>query len=214
MADLIPHTWNNVERRMAQLLSIVFQPMFLPLMTVWMLFNSGTYIEFISPPAVRKFVYITLFLNMVILPLLIFAFLFRKKVITTYHIDKREERKYAFVVTLSFFVITYYIFRQVQLPSVFYSILYGGFVSVAIAAIITLVWKISIHMMGVGGLVGSVLGLSILTHTDLTQWLFLSLIISGLTGFARLKLFAHTPSQVYCGFTLGLTVMLSAFILG
>ncbi|MBX7181270.1 MAG: hypothetical protein K1X82_04080 [Bacteroidia bacterium] len=200
-------SWNNFERRMAQLLSIVFQPMFMPLLTAWMLFNSHTYIDFTSEPVVRKFVYLTLLLTTVILPVMVFGYLFRKKIITTYHIDKREERKYAFVVTIFFMGLTYWIFSQTSLPSIFYAMIIGGMISILISALITLLWKISIHMMGVGGLVGSVAGLSYLLKMDLSSMIYFSLFISGLTGFARLKLFAHTPAQVYWGFTLGIVVM-------
>ena len=200
-------SWNNFERRMAQLLSIVFQPMFMPLLTAWMLFNSHTYIDFTSEPVVRKFVYLTLLLTTVILPVMVFGYLFRKKIITTYHIDKREERKYAFVVTIFFMGLTYWIFSQTSLPSIFYAMIIGGMISILISALITLLWKISIHMMGVGGLVGSVAGLSYLLKMDLSSMIYFSLFISGLTGFTRLKLFAHTPAQVYWGFTLGIVVM-------
>lgn len=200
-------SWNNFERRMAQILSIVFQPMFMPLITAWLLFNSHTYIDILSTPALRKFVYATLLLTMVILPVLIFGYLFQKKIITTYHIDKREERKYAFMVTIIFMILTYWIFSRVALPSIFYAMLIGGLISIIISALITLFWKISIHMMGVGGLVGSVAGLSYLLKVDLSPMIFLTILISGLTGFARLKLFAHTPAQVYSGFSLGILVM-------
>lgn len=200
-------SWNNFERRMAQLLSIVFQPMFMPLLTAWMLFNSHTYIDFTSESVVRKFVYLTLLLTTVILPVMVFGYLFRKKIITTYHIDKREERKYAFVVTIFFMGLTYWIFSKASLPAIFYAMIIGGMISIVISALITLLWKISIHMMGVGGLVGSIAGLSYLLKMDLSAMIYFSLFVSGLTGFARLKLFAHTPAQVYCGFTLGLVVM-------
>jgi hypothetical protein len=200
-------SWNNFERRMAQILSIVFQPMVMPLLTAWMLFNSHTYIDFAANANMRKFVYATLLLTTVILPVMVFGYLFRKKIITTYHIDKREERKYAFVVTIFFMGLTYWIFSKVALPFIFYAMIIGGMISIIISALITLLWKISIHMMGVGGLVGSIAGLSYILKVDLTPMIFFSIFISGLTGFARLKLFAHTPAQVYWGFTLGIVVM-------
>ncbi len=204
----MPLSWNNFERRTAQVLSIVFQPMFMPLLTAWMLFNSHTYIEFAATTVLKRFVYATLLLNTVILPVIVFGILLNRKIITTYHIDKREERKYAFLVTIIFMLITYYIFQKVRLPGIFNAMIIGGMVSILISAIITLWWKISIHMMGVGGVVGSIAGLSMLVQTDLTAMIFFSIFISGLTGFARLKVFAHTPAQVYCGFTLGVVSML------
>jgi len=40
----------------------------------------------------------------------------------------------------------------------------------------------------------------------------LSLLISGMTGFARLKLKEHTPAQVYAGFLVGFFTILGLFL--
>jgi membrane-associated phospholipid phosphatase len=39
------------------------------------------------------------------------------------------------------------------------------------------------------------------------------LLIAGLLGYARLKLEAHTPAQVYSGFAIGLISMFLLFVL-
>jgi len=36
--------------------------------------------------------------------------------------------------------------------------------------------------------------------------------MSGLTGFARLKLQAHTPAQIYSGFALGFLTIMALFL--
>lgn len=66
-------------------------------------------------------------------------------------------------------------------------------------------------MMALGGLMATIIGFSFLIHQDIRIYLFLIIFISGITGTARLKLDAHTPSQVYTGFLLGASVMLGLF---
>ena len=58
-------------------------------------------------------------------------------------------------------------------------------------------------MIGVGGLVGMMLGMSERLTMDLNTLLILLFVIAGLVGFSRLKLNAHNPFQVYLGFVVG-----------
>jgi membrane-associated phospholipid phosphatase len=57
------------------------------------------------------------------------------------------------------------------------------------------------------------IGLSYFLETYYFGLIALSLVISGLVGFARLKLGAHTPAQVYAGFGLGMFTILSLFLI-
>nr|MBA3901746.1 hypothetical protein [Bacteroidota bacterium] len=74
--------------------------------------------------------------------------------------------------------------------------------------IITLAWKVSAHMVGMGGLAGAVIGLSVKFSINLQVLIISLLILSGLVGYARLQLSAHTHTQVYFGFLIGLASML------
>lgn len=83
---------------------------------------------------------------------------------------------------------------------------------VLISLLVNYFEKISIHMLAMGGIFGTFAGLAIGFHYDLWLILFLLALASGLTGFARLKLKAHTEAQVYSGFGLGVLVMLGLFL--
>lgn len=72
--------------------------------------------------------------------------------------------------------------------------------------------KISIHMVALGGMFGTFAGMAMTFHYDLWFVLFAITFAAGLTGFARLKLKAHSEVQVYAGFALGVCVMLGLFL--
>jgi hypothetical protein len=75
------------------------------------------------------------------------------------------------------------------------------------AAIITFFWKISVHALSMGGVVGLLFVITaMLPESDVNYLFFATIIISGLVLSARLKLQSHTPAQVYMGFVLGLFV--------
>ena len=88
----------------------------------------------------------------------------------------------------------------------------GATVLVLISLLINYLTKISIHMLAMGGLFGTFAGLAIGFHYDLRLLLFLLALAAGLTGFARLKLKAHTEAQVYTGFGLGVLVLMGLFL--
>lgn len=75
--------------------------------------------------------------------------------------------------------------------------------TIVIAWILSFQWKVSIHMIGIGGLTGMLLGLSQVLNAGLTEVILASILISGFLGSARLILKAHNPNQVYVGFLIG-----------
>jgi len=76
---------------------------------------------------------------------------------------------------------------------------------ILIAEIITAFWRISLHTIGMGGLLGFFLEMMLhMQGTTIFTILFPFLVIAaGLVGSARLYLQAHTPAQVYVGYVVG-----------
>lgn len=72
-------------------------------------------------------------------------------------------------------------------------------------------YKISIHMIGMGTLVGFVVLMGLMTGQNQLISIALLFFVSGLTGQARLRLNAHHPREVYLGFWLGLLTQCLSF---
>lgn len=87
----------------------------------------------------------------------------------------------------------------------------GGGIAILLTAFINLKFKISAHMVGIGGLLGVLISISYLIKFDMTLFYIFVIILAGIVGFARLTLNEHKPLQVYAGFLLGLTIQLSLF---
>ena len=86
-------------------------------------------------------------------------------------------------------------------------ILLGAILIIILAGIISAFWKISLHMLGVGGGTGVFLGLHYLFGGLLHVVIFF-LLLSGLLGVSRIKENAHDHAQVYVGFLTGLIIEL------
>jgi hypothetical protein len=68
-------------------------------------------------------------------------------------------------------------------------------------------------MVGLGGLMGMIMFISFYLKVDLSFYLILTILITGVTGSARLLLKAHTPAEVYSGFLMGFAGVLATMIL-
>ena len=97
----------------------------------------------------------------------------------------------------------YYFLKPIFLPPVIYMMMLGSAFTIAVALLVNLKWKISAHMIGIGGVLGTVVGISIRFSEPLISTIMALFICAGLVGFSRLQLNAHSSAQVYSGFLLG-----------
>ncbi|MFT6210070.1 MAG: membrane-associated phospholipid phosphatase [Bacteroidia bacterium] len=202
-----------MEKKFAMAVSVVFQPIFVPLYSLIILFNADTYITYAVQPEVKKFIYLITILNTVILPIGVFYYFYRAKLIETIHMHTAKERSLPFLTTIVFHLSTFYLFSKAPMPSLFPHLVLGAAISVATAFVINLKWKVSIHMLGMGGIVGTIIGLILRYQIDAIQLVMTLVLLSGIVGYSRLRLDAHTPLQVYVGFILGTLILTGSVIL-
>ncbi len=197
-----------MEDKLAKIISVLFQPLLVPTYSLLILFNLNSYIAYMIPAEGKRMIMWVVFLSTFILPLVFIFLLYKRGMIKSLNMDDKEERLFPLIITGIFYFLAYYIIRQAQLDIVYQRMFMGSAVLIFISLIISLYWKISMHMMGVGGLVGALLGINQVVYADVVFYFMLAVFICGLVGFARLKLKAHTPLQVYAGFLAGLGIML------
>ena len=61
-------------------------------------------------------------------------------------------------------------------------------------------------MLGIGGVIGAIIGISQRFQFDHSTLLIVLILLAGLIGYARLKTHSHNYRQVYAGFILGIAV--------
>ena len=201
-----------MEKKFAMAISVIFQPIFVPLYSLIILFNADTYITYAVQPEVKKFIYLITLLNTVILPIGVFYYFYRAKLIETIHMHTAKERSLPFLTTIVFHLSTFYLFTKAPMPSLFPNLVLGAAFSVATAFVINLKWKVSIHMLGMGGIVGTIIGLILRYQVNATELVMALVVLSGIVGYSRLKLDAHTPLQVYVGFVLGTLILTGSVV--
>lgn len=139
--------------------------------------------------------------------------------ISSFSMEKREERvRPFFLITIMYCFVTYILFSKTRISpddNLFKLLLIiDGLV--VLATLITFFYKVSIHSMGVMGILGVFLPLNkVAENNSLFIPTIVLIIIAGLVMSARLQLNSHTPREVLvgalAGFSLGFFGMLFLF---
>jgi membrane-associated phospholipid phosphatase len=202
----------KAETFLARLLSVAFHPLLVPTLGMLLLFQLDSYLQFAVPPQAKRFILIIVFINTALAPALAVLLLKRTGLIKSMLLDERGERLFPLLLSSLLFFLTYYLLRQVTLPSLIYYYLMGATLLVILCLLITFRWKISLHMMGLGGFTGFLIATSSFLKIDISLLIGLTFLVSGLVGASRLGLGSHTPLQVYVGYLSGAGVMLALFL--
>ena len=196
-----------IYKRFPQFLSFVFHPLLMPTLGVYIILNSGTYVAFMPTEAKNVILLIVLTCTFG-LPLAFLPFFYYRKITTSLEMNSHQERTIPLLVTTSFYYLSFYLLRRMGVPWLIQSFLLACAIALCINLFVTTKWKISAHMIGIGGLMGLIISLSVMYSVNMMLYLVAAIITGGFIGFARLSLNAHTPKQVYIGLGTGFTVIL------
>jgi hypothetical protein len=201
-----------MEDRFAKLLSIIFHPLFIPFYMLMILVNVNVLYAILMPVKIKLILSGLVFLMTILFPLLIVFLLYKLKVIKSFYLESREERIYPLLALAIFYYFTYYILKSFPISFIFSYYMLGSTFLTILALIISFYRKISLHMIGIGGMLGLLLGLSLDLGLDMTWFIVAAVILGGFMGFARIQSNSHKPSDIYSGFLVGAGVMFLLFI--
>lgn len=185
-------------------ISYIFHPIFLPLLSVFILFQLPFYINYKYTLEYRNAIYLILLLNTIILPVLACLYLLNRKVISSMGMPTAKERRIPYFVALVIFIFTLYLLEKINFPFIYLSF----FRSVAMSLILLFFlavanYKVSAHLCGFGGICGMLAVLSISFNVETFEILCLFLLLAGLVGSSRLYLKAHSIDELFLGFLIG-----------
>ncbi len=191
---------------MSKVISYLFHPVLMPLIGLFLILNSEAYIA-VMDIRVARILYLIVGIFTLLLPLVLFFLFLYTGYVQTIQINERRQRIIPYFISFIMYYIAYYLVKKLAVSSFISAFLFASAMSLLIIVIITYFWKISTHMVGVGGLTGLVLSLSTVFNADTMYFLVIILLVSGLLASARLSLNAHRPGEVCAGFALGLVTV-------
>ncbi len=191
----------------SKFISIILHPIFMPLIAFYL---SLSFMPNIGVPTneLLTITYLIIIISTIILPLVSIAILIRNGSLSSLEMSNHKERSLPLIYALTWMILGYYLLSRIliYIPLLRAEIL-AAIIIIAAAAIISKFWKVSLHMLGIGGLVGVFIALQLLIG-GLINIILISILVSGILGSARLHQKAHNHAQIYVGFLLGISIAL------
>jgi len=198
----------------ARILSYLFHPLFIPTYLFLILLGFDTTFSVLLPMKMKLLITGTIMATTIVFPMLLILLMLRMKVISSLFLPQREERIFPLVIIAIFYYLTFYLIKDLYFPRNFQLFILGATLLAIITLLVSFFYRISMHMTALGGISGLFLSMTLVTGGYYLAFLISAILVSGLTGSARLKLNAHQPAEIYSGWLMGAVVMcLTSFLL-
>ncbi len=191
-------------RFLARLFSYIFHPLFVPFYVCWFLayIHPSYFTGFSAAGKVRVLLMVSL--NAIFFPLVTVLLLKALGFLESFLAPSQKDRILLYISSMTFFFWAQYSLReQPEIPRILVAFMFGVFISSAAALMANIYFKISMHAIGMGGLVG-IAFVIMQQNTMLMTWpLSITLLIAGIVCTARLICSDHTQKEIYTGLLVG-----------
>jgi len=198
-----------MEKILARIIQVLFHPLLISVLGVFVLFRTNLYVAFISEQ-MRQLILFSTFTATCLVPLIfIFSFHFIKKRFNEKRSSPEVSIIYLFIAVC--YYSAYYFISKMPLTGFYKMGFLAGTLLLISLSLISLRWNISSFTAGVGAMAGITVAMMLRLGYFNPFFLAAVLMAGGLTGFSRLALEKNTPAQVYAGYLLGFGILFSVF---
>jgi hypothetical protein len=153
-----------------------------------------------------------IFISTYIIPVFFLFILKIKNSIESYHLESINERKFPIV----FFFILNFLLGLRLLEFKMISLLAISFIATAIALLFIFLLfyskiKTSLHTLAIGGLAGFLMAVSYHYQIRILILIASVVLLFGIVAVSRLKLKAHTQTEVFLGFIIGVLTQIGTY---
>lgn len=196
--------------RAARFLSYALHPLLLPVLTLWLALELDMHLGYFMTEESRWALLGMVALMSIVFPLTSALLLKRAGMLASLEMPARAERIAPFTMTLLYQAMTWYLLHKLPIHPLLLALFGGAVLALALTTMITLRWKISAHMVGIGGCLGAIVALELIHRMGAFLPLCALVLLAGALGTARLLASDHTPLQVLAGMALGFASVVAA----
>lgn len=206
--------WPVLLRIPAHFFSYVFHPLFIPLYVMYfLLFVHPSYSAGFDGRVKLQAVLIVA-LNAVFFPLFCVLLLKGLGFIQSVFLHTQKDRIIPYIASGVFFFWTWHVFRQQShYHPIFASFFFGVLLTASAALLANIYFKISMHAMGMGGVIGLFLVIMAYNTMLMTWPLSLAFLITGIVCTSRLVISNHTNGDIYMGLIIGTICQIAAALI-
>ncbi len=199
-------------RLSAQLISYLFHPLFVPTFFMLYLIKVLPY-EFagITEWQLKLRVFSVFWLT-AFFPAFAVFLLWRLKFSESIFLRTQKERVIPYVITMFFYWWMYYLSRNfTDQPLALKFFYFGIFIASSLGLIVNNFIKVSLHAMGVSGLLMAVLLVNLHYPISNVLWVGVAILLSAIVVSARMIVSDHTKQELIIGFVIGLLTQVMAY---
>lgn len=188
-------------RILSKIISYVFHPL---LMTTWFVLLLLYTNPFSFAGLSSGIVIAVVFINTFMFPAVAILLMRKLDFIEDLEMPDHKERIIPLVATIIFYVWAYLATRKINFPYMMGVFMIGTLVSLFASFVINVFYKISLHTVGVSGMLTAMMLLVFISPSDMSYYFLGMIVLTGAIATARLYLKAHTMKEVYAGFLVGM----------
>lgn len=199
------------QTRLSRALSWLLHPFVVPLYVLgFMLLTDG----FLSrlPASIKSYLAWIVVLYAAIVPMLSIAFMRGLGLLKNFGLHSQRSRLLPLLVGAISYVLCAITLSDVAVATIIRKFVLAAACCELLALIVTPFWKISLHLICMGGVTAVFTLLSVAGAGQHFWALVATILLSGALASARLHLGAHNPSQIAVGYFGGLVVAMLAMI--
>ena len=202
-----------VIRFVAHFFSYVFHPLFIPLYVTWFLTFVHPYLFAGFSVQQKTWLLIRIAYTMVFFPLITVLLLKALGFIKSMLLTTQKDRIIPYIACGIFFFWAYLVFRnQPNIPTLLTAFTFAVFISSSVALMANIYFKISMHAIGMGGLLGLFLIIMYSNTMLMTLPLSVAFLLTGIVCTSRLIISDHTAKEIYAGLFVGMACQWVAFV--
>lgn len=196
--------WPWLVKAFAHLFSYIFHPLFVPIYVYCFLaYIHPNYFSGFSD-ALKNRVLLSLIINAVMFPAIVVLLLKALGFIDSLFLRTQKDRIIPYIASMTFFFWTQYMLREQNfVPRILVAFMFGVFISSAAALIANIYYKISMHAIGMGGVIGLFIVIMRQNSMLMTGPLSGAFLIAGLVCTSRLIISDHSQKEIYTGLLVG-----------
>lgn len=197
-------------RKIANTLSWVLHPFLLPVYLMAVLLTMTTFAHYSTQ--VKFYLMWVVALYAIVIPFLVLGVLHSLGRISSFKVDNRRERWLPLAVGIVCYVLCAITFAKIPSAIFLRKFMVAAACCEAMCLVVSLWWKISLHLTGMGAVVALLVVMNIIGVGNMLIPLMVAILAAGALASARLYLGCHNGAQVLAGFCGGFAVSVLAVL--
>ncbi len=202
---------NSFVRIAANVISVVFHPLFIASYITAFLLYVHPYVFSGFPDGLKFFRLVSVIFNTAFVPLFAVFLMWRLKLVESVYLKTQKDRIIPLIIATIFYFWIMYVSKTLpENPEIFATFLKGSFIAVCVTWFFNIFIKISMHAVAMGAALTFFIYFSFTDSEPSGLYLAIVILITGLVLTARMIVSDHTTKEIYVGLFLGCLAQLVA----